>query len=261
MSLTLGKGPLGGAPGGALNLSLEHAPPHRIFFEDYPRRLRGRIGDRVVVDTLGARLLHETAIPPVAYVPLADVDATLLTPTETRTHCPFKGDASYWSVTVGDRVVEDALWAYETPLPEADWLRGFGAFYWHKVDEWLVEDDRVARLRDPYHRVDVHAGSRPVIVRAGGVVIAQSTRPQMVFETSAPPRVYIARGDVVPGVLEPSSKRTRCPYKGEAAYWSVRAGGELLQDVAWSYDTPLREAESLGGHVSFDGEGVEVVLG
>jgi uncharacterized protein (DUF427 family) len=262
MSLTLGRGPLGGAPGGAFNFSLEDAPRHRIFFEDYPRRLRGWIGDRVVVDTVGARLLHETAIPPVAYVPLADVDASLLTRTDTTTHCPFKGDASYWSVAVADRVVEDALWAYEDPLPEADWLRGFGAFYWHKVDEWFVEDDRIeGRLRDPYHRVDVHAGSRPVVVRAGGAVIAQSTRPQMVFETGAPPRVYVARGDVVPGVLEPSTKRARCPYKGEATYWSVRAGGEVLEDVAWSYEAPLREAEAVAGHVSFEGEGVEVVLG
>ena len=92
MSLTLGKGPLGGAPGGAFNFSLDDAPRHRILFEDHPVRLRAKVGDTVVVDTVGAKLLHETAIKPVVYVPLADVDASLLTPTATSTHCPFKGE-------------------------------------------------------------------------------------------------------------------------------------------------------------------------
>ena len=258
MALTLGSGPLAGSPGGAFNFSLDGAPPHRILFEPYHRRLRGLVGDTVVVDTLGAHLLHETAIKPVAYVPLADVDASLLTPTDTSTHCPFKGDASYRTLTVGDRVIEDALWTYEEPLPEASWLLGYGAFYWEKLDTWLVEDEPVERLRDPYHRVDVHASSRPVVVRAAGTVIAETSRPQMLFETSLAPRVYIPREDVADGVLEPSETRTHCAYKGDASYWSVRVDGQVLPDVAWSYEDPVRESAQVAGHVSFDGEGVEV---
>jgi uncharacterized protein (DUF427 family) len=261
MSLTLGKGPLAGTPGGAFNFSLDGAPRHRIYFDAFPARLRGLVGDSVVVDTTDARLLHETAIKPVAYVPLVDVDASLLTRTETSTHCPFKGDASYWSLTVGDRVVEDALWAYEEPLPEADWLRGYGAFYWDKIDTWLVEDEPVAGLRDPYHRVDVRTASRPVVVRAAGSVVAESDRPLMLFETGLAPRVYVPREDVADGVLEPGERRTHCPYKGDATYWSVRAGGRLLQDAAWSYEEPFDESARIAGHVSFDAEDVEVELG
>jgi uncharacterized protein (DUF427 family) len=260
MSLTLGKGPLAGTPGGAFNFSLDGAPPHRIYFEAFPARLRGLVGDRAVVDTTDARLLHETAIKPVAYVPLADVDASLLTRTDTRTHCPFKGDASYWSLAVGDRVVEDALWAYEEPLPEAGWLRGYGAFYWDKIDTWLVEDEAVASLRDPYHRVDVRTASRPVVVRAGGAVVAESAKPLMLFETGLPPRVYVPRADVAEGVLEPAERRTHCPYKGDATYWSVRGSGRLLQDAAWSYEEPFDESARIAGHVSFDGDDVEVEL-
>jgi uncharacterized protein (DUF427 family) len=257
MALTLGSGPLAGSPGGAFNFSLDDAPRHRIFFEAFPRRLRGYVGDTVVVDTLGARLLHETAIPPVAYVPLADVDPALLTPTDTITHCPFKGDASYWTVTAGDRVVADALWAYEEPLPDAEWLRGYGAFYWNKVDAWYLEDEKVVgHLRDPYHRVDVYASSRPVVVRANGTVIAETSRPQMLFETSLAPRVYIPKEDVKVA-LEPSEKQTHCPYKGHASYWSA----EGLPDVAWSYEDPMTESAQVAGHVSFDGKGVEVVVG
>ena len=258
MSLTLGSGPLAGTPGGAFNFSLDGAPRHRIFFESFPRRLRGVIDGHVVVDTVGARLLHETAIPPVAYVPLQDVDASVLARTDRSTHCPFKGDASYWTVTVGDRVVPDALWAYEEPQPDAPWLRGFGAFYWDRVDEWYVEDERVPRLRDPYHRVDVHPSSREVVVRAGGVEIARSSRPRMLFETGAPPRAYLPVDDVADGALVASANRSACPYKGEASYWSVAVDGRVLEDVAWSYDAPLREAQAIAGCVSFDGEGVEV---
>ena len=260
MSLTLCKGPLAGTPGGAFNFSLDDAPRHRIFFEDYPVRLRGKVAGQVVVDTVGAKLLHETAIKPVVYVPLADVDDSVLTPTATSTHCPFKGDASYWTVTVDDTVVPDALWAYQEPLPDAGWLRGYGAFYWDKVDEWWLEDERIdGGLRDPYHRVDVHPSSRRVMVRAGGDVIAESTRPRILAETSLAPRVYIPREDVrVP--LEPSDRRTHCPYKGHASYWSARVDGRLLEDVAWSYEEPLAESEAVRGFVSFDGEAIEVVL-
>jgi uncharacterized protein (DUF427 family) len=261
MSLTLGSGPLAGSPGGAFNFSLDDAPPHRIFFEAYPRRLRGMVGNRVVVDTLGARLLHETAIPPVAYVPLDDVDASVLTRTDTRTHCPFKGDASYWTLTVGDREIPDALWAYESPQPDAAWLKGYGALYWDKVDEWYVEDERVeGYLRDPYHRVDVHPSSRPVVVRAAGTVIAESTRPKILLETSLAPRVYIPREDVKVD-LEPSHRSTHCAYKGHASYWSAKVDGGVLQDVAWSYEEPLAESADIAGHVSFDGDTIEVELG
>jgi uncharacterized protein (DUF427 family) len=160
MSLTLGSGPLGGHPA-ASNYTID-APAHKILFEADPRRLRALVAGRVVLDTTGAHLLHETGIPPVAYVPLEDFDGELLVRTRTSTHCPFKGDASYWSLRVGDDEREDAVWAYEEPLERAAWLRGFAALAFDRADEWMVEDERIAgHLRDPYHRVDVHASSRP----------------------------------------------------------------------------------------------------
>ena len=75
--------------------------------------------------------------------------------------------------------------------------------------------------------------------------------------TGLPPRAYVPRADVVPGVLAPTDTRTICPYKGEASYWSV-AG---IADAAWSYETPLPEAVKAEGHVAFDGDGIEVSLG
>jgi uncharacterized protein (DUF427 family) len=258
MSLSLGTGPLAGKPGGDFNFSLSEAPAHRIFFADFPRRLRAVIGDHVVLDTTRAKLLYETGIHPVPYAPLEDFDAAVLERTDHGSHCPFKGDASYWTVRDGDRVEENAVWAYENPLPQASWLAGHAALYWDKVDTWFVEEEPVfAHLRDPYHRVDVHESSRPVTVTARGRVVARSERPKLLFETGLPMRVYVPRADVVPGVLAPAEKRTVCQYKGVASYWSV-AG---IADAAWSYESPLPEAIKAQGHVSFDGEGIEVELG
>jgi uncharacterized protein (DUF427 family) len=261
MSLTQGSGPLSGAPAAA-NYTIQ-APAHRILFEPDPRRLRALIGDRVVLDTTGAHLLHETGIRPVPYVPIADIDPELLERSDTISHCPFKGDASYWSLRAGDDLRADAVWSYEEPRPEASWLRGFAALYFDRVDRWLVEDEKVdgGWLRDPYHRVDVHVSSRPVTVRAGGEVIAQSRRPTLVFETSMPVRTYVQRSDVKAGHLRPSDRTTSDPYLGDAIWWHVHAGGETFPDAVHSYELPRAEAMKIAGLVCFSGEGMTTELG
>jgi uncharacterized protein (DUF427 family) len=262
MSLTLGTGPLAGKPGGAFNFDIAGASPkHRIYFEPFAPRLRAVVGDRVVLDSVRAHLLHETGIAPRVYVPLEDLDGGLLERTETTTHCPFKGDASYWTLRVGSRAVEDAVWAYEAPLEGASWLAGFASLYWEKPDAWLVEDERVfGHLKDPYHRVDVQETSRRARVTVGGVVVAESARPKLLTETGLAPRVYVPSADVRPDALTRAEKRTICPYKGEATYWHVAVNGTRAEDAAWSYEAPLPDALRVQGHVSFDGEGVETVL-
>jgi uncharacterized protein (DUF427 family) len=261
MSLTQGSGPLGRGEGNAANYTIQ-SPAHRILFQPDARRLRAFVGDTVVLDTTRAHLLHETGIRPVAYVPFEDIDAALLERSEHASHCPFKGDASYWSLRVGEDLRENAVWAYEQPLEEASWLRGFAALYFDRVDRWMVEDEAVpgGRLRDPYHRVDVHVSSRPVTVTAAGAVIARSTRPTLLFETSMPVRAYVPRGDVTAGHLKPSETTTSDPYIGDAIWWHVHAGGELLPDAAHSYELPRAEAMKIAGLVCFSGEGIETKL-
>jgi uncharacterized protein (DUF427 family) len=253
MSLTITNGPLGPAPADS-NYAID-GPAHRIFFQPVPRRIRAEIAGETVIDTTAAKLLHETAILPRLYVPLEDVRADVLAPSDTSTHCPFKGDATYRSIHVGDRHVEDALWLYEDPLPPAPWLKGHAGVYEDRFDRWLDEDDEVIGVRDPYHRVDVRASSRHVRVTGpDGAVVAESTRPLVVSETGVPNRFYLPRADVrVP--LEPSDRVSACPYKGYATYWSVPG----VPDAAWSYDQPLDGVTRLSGHVCFGGEGIEVV--
>lgn len=253
MSLTRADGPLAARPADA-NYSID-GPAHRIFFHAFPRRLRAELAGETVIDTQNARLLHETNIRPRLYVPLSDVRADVLEATDTTSHCPFKGDATYRSVRVGERLSDDALWLYEEPLPAAPWLRDHAGVYEERFDRWLDEDDEVVgHLRDPFHRVDVRSSSRHVSVAGpDGELLAESRRPLVVSETGVVNRFYIPRDDVS-AALEPSERRSTCPYKGHASYWSV--GG--VADAAWSYETPLDGARPLAGHVTFAGEGVEV---
>jgi uncharacterized protein (DUF427 family) len=260
MSLTRGGGPLAAKDTPPANYEIV-GPRHRILWGEFPRRVRAEFAGETVLDTSAGRLLHESQILPVLYVPEADVAVELLEPTDTHTTCPFKGEASYWSIRVGDRVSEDAVWSYPEPLPEAPWLRGHLAFYWDKLDAWYDEDERVfAHLRDPFHRVDVRPASRRAIVRVSGEAIAESARAMVLSETGLPNRVYLPAADVPAELLEPSENSSICPYKGEASYWSLRVGDDLLEDAAFSYPEPLEGTGRIAGHVCFMHEDVQTAL-
>jgi uncharacterized protein (DUF427 family) len=258
MSLSLGTGPFGKAPAGAFNFDLNgSAPPHKIYFADFLPRVRAVVDGRTVLDTTRAKLLYETGIMPRLYAPIEDFDAEVLARTDHTTHCPFKGDASYWSVTVNGSSRDNAVWAYESPLAEAAWLEGYASLYPEQADEWWVEDERtLGQLRDPFHRIDVLPSSRRVRITAGDEVLADTDRALLLFETGLPPRAYVPRADVR-APIEPAEKRTVCPYKGEARYWDV--GG--VAEAAWSYEYPRPESTGIAGHLAFDPERVDVRIG
>ncbi|HET7481866.1 MAG TPA: DUF427 domain-containing protein [Actinomycetota bacterium] len=107
---------------------------HVLEVEPCDKRVRVSFNGEVIADTTDAKVLRETGLPPVYYVPFADIRREVLTRTDHSTHCPFKGQASYWTVTVGDRAAENALWAYEDPIPESRYLVDHAAFYTNKVE-------------------------------------------------------------------------------------------------------------------------------
>jgi uncharacterized protein (DUF427 family) len=258
MSLTFGTGPFGQDPGGRFNFEV---PRKRgvIYFEDSPRRIRARFGGETIVDSRHAKLLHEQAHLPIYYFPREEVRMDLLEPTDHSTRCPFKGEASYWSVRAGGRVAENAAWGYPDPLDDAPPLAGYVAFYWNKMDEWLEEDEpAIVHARDPYHRVDVLDTSRHVRVSVNGEVVADTTRAKVIFETGLPPRWYIPPEDVKAEALEDSDTRTGCAYKGFASYRTVRAGDATEEDVVWLYEDPRREAEAIKGYLAFFNERVDI---
>jgi uncharacterized protein (DUF427 family) len=111
----------------------EPGPDHPISIVDEPARITVRVGDTVVADSSAALRMQEAAYPPVHYVPLADVDQTLLAPSETTTYCPFKGESSYYSLSTPDGDVQDAIWFYESPYPAVGQIAGHVAFYTDRV--------------------------------------------------------------------------------------------------------------------------------
>jgi uncharacterized protein (DUF427 family) len=259
MSLSLGTGPLGHAPAGAFNFDLAGAaPPRRIYFADFLPRVRAAVAGRTVLDTTRGKLLYETGIMPRLYAPVEDFDEVVLSRTDHTTHCPFKGDASYWSVTVNGASRENAVWAYESPIDEAAWLEGYASLYHEQANEWRVEDERAlgGHLRDPFTRIDVLPSSRRVRITAGEEVLADSDGAVLLFETGLAPRAYVPRDDVGASI-EPADKRTICPYKGQARYWTV--GG--VSEAAWSYESPRPEATGIAGHLAFDPDRVNVQVG
>jgi uncharacterized protein (DUF427 family) len=90
-----------------------------------------------VADSGQPRILFETGLPPRYYLPLTDMRMDLLRASDTQTHCPYKGTATYWSVDTGQQVHTDSVWIYRTPLPESQKIAGFACFYNEKVDIYL----------------------------------------------------------------------------------------------------------------------------
>ncbi len=257
MALTLGDGPLSSRPRDTVNYRID-GPAHRLLFEPFPRRVRAVFGGETVLDTTSGMLLHESNLLPQLYLPHGDVRDDLLTRTDHSTHCPFKGDASYWSVTVDGRTADNALWSYLDPLPDAAWLRDHVAPYWGSMDAWFDEDEEVAgHLRNPYTRVDARSTRRHLRVVAGGEVVAESRRAVLLSETGLPNRFYLPADDVRSDLLELSGTHTVCPYKGTASYRSVRTSSGIIADAAWCYPEPLEGVRAIRGYLCFGAEEVQ----
>ncbi len=136
-------------------------------------------------------------------------------------------------------------------------LPGYVALDFAAFGAWYEEDERVfGHPRDPFHRVDVRRSSRPVRIELGGQALAETTGAQLLFETSLPTRFYLPWEDIAVA-LRPSARRSYCPYKGQASYWSL----DGAEDIAWSYEEPLPELGAIAGLVAFWDERVDVFLG
>lgn len=260
MGLTIGSGPFGRRPGGVFNFTYD-SPPHSLYFEDSPRRVRVEFNGETIAQSDRMKLLHETGITPVYYFPLEDVAAQFIQPTDHTTHCPFKGDASYWNVVVNGRRVDNVMWSYPEPLEGAPPLSGYASFYFNKMDAWYEEDEQIfVHARDPYNRIDVLSSSSHIRVSLDGEVLAETTRGKLLFETGLATRYYIPVEDVATKRLVPSDTTSECPYKGTASYFSVEGAGEDGKDVVWCYEQPNREAEDVAGYLCFFNERVELEL-
>jgi len=109
-------------------------PDHPITVTPTEGRVVVKVAGQVVADTRAALTLQESTYPAVQYIPLADVDTSLLEPTATESYCPYKGDASYYSIPAGGEKAVDAIWEYKQPREAVAQIKEHVAFYPNRVD-------------------------------------------------------------------------------------------------------------------------------
>ena len=217
MSLTSGKGPLSARPAGHFTAPV---PDDLAYVEPVRRRVRAVLGDRTVVDSEAALLVHRAGGPPTYAFPPADVDVGAL----------------------------DA--AAVSPHPDAD---GFVAVEWGAPDHWFEEEDEVfLHPRNPYHRIECLRTTRHLHVEVAGAVLVDAPATVALYETALEPRLYVDKSSVRTDLLVPSVTTTLCPSKGTATWWSAVIDGVTHADVAWSYEDPLPESLPIAGFLCFD---------
>lgn len=235
-----------------------YMPDHRLEIEGTARWVRVMFNGLFVADSKRVLLLRETGRLPVYYFPKEDVRLDLLEPVQRSN---ASGQKQYWSIRVSDRVAESAAWNYSGQESDRSRLQNHIAFKWNKMDHWYEEEEEVfVHPRDPYTRVDVMPSSRHVRVEVGGTIVADTMRPFLLFETGLPTRYYIPEQDVNMDLLEPTKATTRCPYKGVASYWSIKAGDRELRNVVWSYPEPIPECPKIKGLLCFFNEKVDIYV-
>ena len=231
----------------------------RVRVEQGDKRIRAYLGGEVVADTSRPLLVWEKPYYPAYYFPAADVRLDLLSEDEGVAHSPSRGDAKILTLRVGEHERPGAALLYEqSPFDE---LQNTVRLDWSAMDAWFEEDEEVfTHPRDPYTRVDILPSSRHVRIELDGVTIAESTKPTLLFETGLPTRYYLPKTHVRMDLLVPTATSSHCPYKGQAAYWSLRLGATVVQDIAWSYRTPLPESQKIAGLVCFYPDKVDVYV-
>ncbi len=110
------------------------------------------------------------------------------------------------------------------------------------------------------HSITITPVEQHVEVRVNGVTVAESDRPVLLDETGLPTRYYLPRDDVRFDLLRATTSETVCPFKGQASYWSVEAGGDVHEDLVWSYEAPIPAAEGVTGLMCFYNERVDLVV-
>ena len=112
-------------------------------FNPYPHRIRAVFNDVTVVDSNRVMVMHETRLDPVYYFPRQDVRMDLMYKSDNQTHCPFKGNASYWNLKVGDQVLENVMWSYEDTFEDAAQIKDYVAFHAETLDAWFEDENRI----------------------------------------------------------------------------------------------------------------------
>jgi len=256
MGLSWQQGPL--SPGRVGRFLVPDPVPDRLLYaEPLRRRMRVRFGGAWIADSEQVVLLHEPGRYPVAYFPQDSIAAGALQPGEYTTHHLDLGPTAWYTVRAGEHSRPRAAWQH-TKLPaHATELHARVAFAWPAMDAFYEEDERiVGHAADSYHRIDIRQSTRHLQVRCGDRLVADSTRPLVLYESGFAPRWYVPRADIEESALHPVEGQTFCPYKGLASYYDVAEAHR----GAWSYQNAWTEVRRISNLVSFEPDRVAVYL-
>ncbi len=213
------------------------------------KRVRAFSSGELVVDSRSPLQVWEHPYYPQYFFAESDLEVELAA-NGNGPRSKVLGVSEVFDVLIGDRVLPRAARRY--PQAGVEGLRDAIGLTWAAFDTWMEEDEIVyTHPRSPYVRIDALASSRHVVVRFRDVIVAESHRPVMLFETGLDPRFYLPQADVRLDLLVPSATTSHCPYKGTATYWNLATGDASLTDVAWVYRTPLPESAKIAGLVAF----------
>ncbi|MCV7229214.1 DUF427 domain-containing protein [Mycolicibacterium komossense] len=219
MTLMFGRGPLSDDPAGWFSPPI---PADVVFVEPHHRRVQALLDGHAVIDTENALLVHRKGEPLRFAFPAGEVGAL---PAEPVAAAP-----------------------------------GYVTVPWEAVDTWLEEGRALVHYPpNPYHRVDCRPTRRGLRVAVDGAVLVDTTDTTIVFETSLPPRLYVAPALVRTALLRRTETTSYCNYKGSATYLAVTIGSTVIEDAAWSYQNPLPESSPIAGLLTFDETRVDVL--
>jgi uncharacterized protein (DUF427 family) len=241
-----------------------------LRYEPTEKRVRALLAGEEVVDSTRALLVWEPKrVVPSYAVAIEDVRGELVPATASGPAGSWQPPILHPGIPFAEHSTDGQAFDLRTPTalregvafaPADPDLAGHVVLDHHGFDAWYEEDEPiVGHPRDPFHRIDMRRSSRHVRIELDGELLAESSRATLLFETSLPTRFYLPREDVLAD-LRPSARRTYCPYKGRASYWSLEVAGRPQQDLAWTYHDPLPDAVAVTGLVAFYDERVDVAL-
>ena len=234
------------------------AAPEPLWIRS-PKRIRIRLGGETIADSTQARLFRPGG-PPLYYFPRADVRQDALA-SAGRTEADARGTRTRYDVRAGGRSAEGAAWTYAEPAGGFAFLEGMVAFEWSAMDGWFEEEEEVfVHARDPFKRVEALKSARRVEIYAAGEKVADSPAPSLLIEPGHPVRYYLPKTHIRMDLLRPSATVSRCAYKGEADYYSVRTSNGAAEDAAWGYKRPMAEVAGIAGMLCFFNERVDAIL-